>query len=81
VLDHWALVEADFQREYGLDLSRALWSMTWRRFSTLLAGLSPEAVFIHRMAKDGKRARSSGPVLSDPKEIAEAIKARFRGKR
>jgi hypothetical protein len=37
------LVESDFQREYGLNLTRTLARMTWRRFSTLLRGLGPNS--------------------------------------
>jgi hypothetical protein len=37
------LVEADFQREYGIDLMASLDSMSWRRFVVLLGGLSLES--------------------------------------
>lgn len=39
----WAAIEADFQRDYGLDLPRELPRMSWRRFKTLLAGLGPDS--------------------------------------
>ena len=34
-------MEADFQRDYGLDLGKELDGMSWRRFSVLLRHLSP----------------------------------------
>lgn len=34
-------MEADFQRDYGLDLREALDGMSWRRFSVLVRHLSP----------------------------------------
>lgn len=33
-------IEADFLREYGIDLSERLDSMTWRQFNVLMRGLS-----------------------------------------
>ncbi len=33
------MIEAGFQREYGIDLSRDLRSLGWRRFQALLRGL------------------------------------------
>ncbi len=38
----WGAVEADFQRDYGIDLSGgALETLSWRRFRALLDHLSP----------------------------------------
>ena len=37
----FACIEADFQREYGIDLLTS--DMSWRRFRTLYAGLSPRS--------------------------------------
>lgn len=38
ILDHWALIEADFIDHYnGLNLS--VWRGTWRQFATLVVGL------------------------------------------
>jgi hypothetical protein len=36
----WSVIEADFQREYRIDLMREIGGMTWRRFNALLGGLS-----------------------------------------
>lgn len=40
----WAYVEADLQREYGIDAAQ-IGGMSWRRFSVLLRGLSPQSMF------------------------------------
>ena len=37
-------MEADFQREYGINLVEALPTMNWRRFSVLWRGLGPNSV-------------------------------------
>lgn len=37
---------ADFQREYGLDLTGEDYEMSWQRFQWLLWGLSPESRFM-----------------------------------
>lgn len=40
------MIEADFQREYNIDLSESLSRISWRRFTTLLQGLSRNSVYI-----------------------------------
>lgn len=40
VIDFWPAIEADFRREYRLDLATELERMSWRRFLVLLRGLS-----------------------------------------
>lgn len=40
------MLEADFQRFYGLDIVAEINNgMTWRRFGVLLAGLPPESMW------------------------------------
>lgn len=57
----WGMVEADFQREYGVDLSQPglLRSRSWRWFTVRLAGLSPEAMTRHHMTQEHKK--QAGP--------------------
>ena len=52
------MLEADFQREYRIDLTRDLWHMSWRRFTTLMNNLSGESVYILTLQarKEGKVA-------------------------
>jgi hypothetical protein len=45
LLDHWQLLEADFLREYGLDLNEVVTRISWRRFMALVSGLSPNSAF------------------------------------
>ena len=42
----WVLVEADFLREYGIDLVHDLDGMSWRKFLALLRGLSPNSATV-----------------------------------
>lgn len=47
ILEHWGLLESDFQREYNMDLAEKLDTITWRRFLVLFNGLSANAVIFH----------------------------------
>ena len=40
--DDWDLIVSSFQTQYGIRLSRDLKGMSWREFSYLLSGLSPD---------------------------------------
>lgn len=56
ILACWSAVEADFQREYGLNLVREMSLMSWRRFLSLLAGLSSKAGFwVSSVSKTGRQ--------------------------
>jgi hypothetical protein len=44
VIGDWGIIEADFLREYRIDLSADIHSMTWRRFSVLLNHLSVDSL-------------------------------------
>lgn len=46
-LEHWGIIEADFLREYSVDLINELKEMTYRRFVILLQGLSPNSVWFN----------------------------------
>ena len=58
--------QADFQREYGIDLSAALGSMTWRRFFALVNGLSSGS----RLAQAASARQSK---ISDPDAVCRAF--------
>lgn len=51
--EHWAALEADFQRFYGTDLRRLLWveRVGCRRLWDLIAGLPVESSFQHELSK------------------------------
>ena len=48
-------MEADFQREYGMDLKREAGGMSWRRFMVLLSNLSPSGAVALKLQREGKR--------------------------
>jgi hypothetical protein len=54
MLERWELIESDFQREYGIDLS--VIDLSWRRFITLLGGMSPDSVFFSVLRDERKNA-------------------------
>lgn len=49
MLSMWDAVEADFQRDYGIDLTRQLDSMSWRRFKVLVSNLNPYGAVASRV--------------------------------
>jgi len=51
------LIEADFQREYQIDLNLSLASLTWRRFVVLLGGLSGESRWQGALQNGKKKPR------------------------
>lgn len=70
MITHFATIEADFQREYRIDLVRDVWSMTWRRFVVLLNGLSVGSTW-KLLGRAEHRGSGSAGVrrLDDPAEI------------
>ena len=50
LMESWALVEADFTREYGIDLVTDLPRLTLRRFMVLVRGLGPQSAVANRQA-------------------------------
>jgi hypothetical protein len=73
VLVRWRLLEADFTREYRLDINEAIHDMTWRRFAALVAGLSAASRWAgHLRSKAPKR-----PVrrLTEPKAIGSFMRS------
>lgn len=69
-------MEADFLREYRLDLVDQLDSLSWRRFTVLLSGLSPQSAFLNAMVRKKKEPRAI--LLTDPRAIAASIRAKAR---
>lgn len=50
MIAHFGAIEADFAREYRINLAEAVWWMPWRRFLVLLRDLSPDATWV-RLAR------------------------------
>lgn len=70
VVKDWAILEADFAREYGIDLTKA--ALSWRRFLVLANGLSKDSVYTLTY-----QGRTSGEMAIDDDELAERAFARF----
>lgn len=60
MLDVWDAIEADFMRDYRIDLSVQLNTMSWRRFSVLLNNLNPDGAVSARI-----RVLKEKPNLND----------------
>lgn len=63
-LKDWAILEADFRREYNIDLVKA--RLSWRAFLVLTNGLSRDSVWILTY-----QGRNSGEVAIEDDEAAE----------
>lgn len=59
------MIEADFMREYGINLSFALDKMSWRRFLVLLYNLSSDSLVVNIL-----NARRNGEVPLETNEIS-----------
>lgn len=69
ILKEWALIEADFQREYRIDLCSQLHSLSWRKFLVLLNGLSVNSTLSFVVHKSKKPS-----VIKDPRKAERAVK-------
>ena len=63
---HWSVIEADFQREYRINIAKELKDMSWRRFRALLSGLSSNSVWFAVIENEKK-------VITDPVEAERAV--------
>jgi hypothetical protein len=69
-------VEADFQREYRIDLIPALDSgMTWRRFCALVTGLSGDSALSAVNRASSGTSGGSGKLITDPKASERAFRS------
>ncbi|NLI05382.1 MAG: hypothetical protein GX483_09010 [Actinomycetaceae bacterium] len=69
MLDIWDAIEADFQRDYGMDLSQVLDVISWRRFKVLMDNLSPFGA----VATSIQAIKDTQPVSEDEKVQAESF--------
>jgi len=69
MFEHWGSIEADFQREYNMDLVVWIHKLSWRKFIILLRGLSPNSIWFNLV----KQAQSSTKVIEDPKVAERAV--------
>jgi len=77
-------LEADFQREYGIDLTKEIKTMSYRRFCVLKNNLSGNSVYVLKI-RESLGIHDTFPavlnnkpkrIITDPKE-AEKIFARW----
>lgn len=71
IVKDWAILEADFRREYNIDLVRDR-QLSWRSFLVLANGLSKESVWV--MTYQG---RESGEIAIEDDELAERAVDKF----
>lgn len=71
-IEDWSILEADFTREYGIDLTAA--RISWRRFVVLANGLSKNSVWV--MTYSG---RKDGSIAIDNDDHGERIMDKFFG--
>jgi hypothetical protein len=70
IIENWTYIEADFIREYGIDLMESLPGMSWRRFSILLKGLGPNSTFVLVNASKDKPNNTLSKKKDTVKKIA-----------
>lgn len=75
----WALVEADFMREYGIDLVAELPRLTLRRFMVLVRGLGPGSAVAASHAARHYLGGGTGRMARTPAE-SETVLAGFFGR-
>ena len=76
----WALVEADFMREYGIDLVTELPRLTLRRFMVLIRGLGPSSAVANRESARRTTGGSAGARMARTPAESEAALAGFFGR-
>lgn len=72
-------MEADFLREYRIDLSKEIGDITWRKFLILIRGLSPGSATASRVnsrQEFGRRGEKVN-VITTPKAADQAFVASF----
>lgn len=65
IISDWAILEADFRREYNIDLVRVR-HLSWRAFLVLANGLSKNSVWVLTY-----QGRESGEIAIEDPEVAE----------
>ncbi|WP_373323199.1 Gp15 family bacteriophage protein [Alkalihalobacterium chitinilyticum] len=68
--EHWGAIEADFQREYRINLEESIHTISWRRFLILVKGLSQKSVLVGIMQSQKKQQEH---IVEKPEDIEKAI--------
>ena len=66
----WDAIEADFLRDYGIDLREQIRSISWRRFLVLLNNLSPTGAVAVSIRAEAEKQEKEG---AEGKEAADAF--------
>ena len=61
-------IEADFRREYGIDLIKEIKGMSWRKFQVLLFSLSSNSIWMNIVMREEQ-------IIADPFEAEKAVNA------
>ena len=69
----WDAVEADFQRDYGINLMEQIDFMSWRRFTVLFRNLSPYGAVASRADELREREEKEAGAANTPAEEAQAM--------
>lgn len=56
----WDAVEADFYRDYGIDLTQQLDKLSWRRFIVLMNNLNPYGAVATRIQAEQTKKDAEG---------------------
>lgn len=70
IMRDWAILEADFRREYGIALVNS--RLSWREFLVLANGLSPKSVWVLEY-----QARQDGRAVIEDDQAGEAALAKM----
>ena len=80
-------MEADFQREYGIDLSvpAVMREMSWRRFMVLVRGLGPhsatqQSMYLRTFQSSPGRPPEPVEVVEGPEAVLASLGASFGSK-
>jgi hypothetical protein len=74
VAEHFDELEADFQREYGIDLRHALWgeeAIGARRLVALITGLSPQSATMRAVNTGGREWSTAEELLATLVELVD----------
>ena len=80
MIESWALVEADFMREYGIDLVTDLPRLTLRRFMVLVRGLGPQSAVANRQVARHHMGGSGAARMARTPAESESVLAGFFGR-
>lgn len=73
MLEHWACIESDFEREYKINLCKDLKGLSWRKFTTLVRGLSGSSNWVEMLRYEQKKLQDqvNGITPIEDEKLAE----------